>query len=117
MTQLPFSFTQKMLLQTTHQPTKRSGGAHMKSTLSVTASQAMSLMIGSGPNANSKRSLFSHETGIVVRTTLLRFQMLKLPCRTRKRERDQVNDHARDFGKHGCRSPRCSRGRIHSPIS
>ena len=40
----------------------------MKSTLSVTAMQAMRLMIGSGPNANSKRSLFSHETGIVFRT-------------------------------------------------
>jgi hypothetical protein len=45
------------------------------------------------------------------------FQMLKLPCRTRKRERDQVNDDARDFWKHGRRSPRCSRGRIHSPVS
>ena len=75
------------------------------------------LMIGSAQNANSKRSFFSHETGIVFRTRLLRFQMLKLPRRTRKRERDQVNDDARDFGKHGRRSPRCSRGRIHSPVS
>ncbi len=54
-TQAPFSLTQKILLQTTHQVTKKSGTAHMKSILSVAASQAMSLMIGSGPNANSKR--------------------------------------------------------------
>ena len=84
MTQLPFSLTQKMLLQTTHQVTKRSDAAHMKPILSETASQAMSLMIGSERNANSKRSPFSHETGIVNRTRLLRFQMLKLPFRTRK---------------------------------
>ena len=36
----------------------------MKSILSVMASQAMSLMIGTGPNVNSKRSLFSNEAGI-----------------------------------------------------
>jgi hypothetical protein len=111
MTQLPFSLTQKMLLQTTHRVTKRSGAAHMKSTLSVTAMQAMRLMIGLGQNANSKRSLFSPETGIVFTTRLLRFQMLKLPYRTRKRERDQVNDDTRDFyfamGKGEVRSKRC----------
>jgi hypothetical protein len=43
---------------------KKSGVAHMKSILSVTASQAMRSMIGSGPNVNSKRSLFSNEPGI-----------------------------------------------------
>src|SRR5277367_294911 len=106
-----------MLLQTTHHVTKKSGAAHMKSILSGTASQAMSLMIGSGPNVNSKRSPSSHETGIVFTTRLLRFQMLKLPFRTLKRGRHQVDDLARDFGKHGHRSPRGSCGHIHSPVS
>jgi hypothetical protein len=77
--------------------------------------QAVRLMIGSGQNVNSKRSLYSHETGIAFRTRLLRFQMLKLPFRTRKRGRDQVNDDPRDFGKHGLRSPRSSGGHIYSP--
>jgi hypothetical protein len=55
---------QRILLQTTHQVTKKSGVAHMKSILSVTASQAMHSMIGSGPDVNSKRSLLSNEPGI-----------------------------------------------------
>ena len=38
----------------------------MKSILSATVSQATRLMIGSGLNANSKRSLFSNEVGIVL---------------------------------------------------
>jgi len=37
----------------------------MRFILSVTASQAMSLMIGSGPSVNSKRSLSSSKAGIV----------------------------------------------------
>jgi hypothetical protein len=55
---------QRILLETTHQAMKTSGVAHMKSILSVTASQAMRSMIGSGPNGNSKRLLFSNEPGI-----------------------------------------------------
>jgi hypothetical protein len=38
----------------------------MKSILSVTVSQAMNWLIGSGPNVNSKRSLFSNEPGIAL---------------------------------------------------
>jgi hypothetical protein len=64
-----------MLLQTTHQVTKTSGAVHMKSILSVTAFQAMSLMIGSGPNANSKSSLFSPKTGIAFRSTTTRTEI------------------------------------------
>ena len=64
-TQAPFSLTQKIPPQTMRQVAKKSGSAHMKSILSVAASRAMSLMIGSGPNVNSKRSLFSNEAGIV----------------------------------------------------
>jgi len=56
---------QRILLQTTHQVTNRSGVAPMKNILSVTASQAMRSMIGSGPKVNSKRSLFSNEPGII----------------------------------------------------
>ena len=40
----------------------------MRSILGVTASQATSLTIGSGPNANFKRWLFSNEAGIVFRS-------------------------------------------------
>ncbi len=65
MTQVPFSLVQRILLQTTHRVMKKSGAAHMKSILSVTDYQAMSLMIGSGPNVNSKRSLYSNAVGIV----------------------------------------------------
>jgi hypothetical protein len=60
---------QRILLQTTHQVTKKSGAALMKFILSATASQAMNLMIGSGPNVSSKRSLFSNEAGIVFRSS------------------------------------------------
>jgi hypothetical protein len=69
MTQVPFSLMQRILLQTTHQVTKKSGAALMKFILSATASQAMNLMIGSGPNVSSKRSLFSNEAGIVFRSS------------------------------------------------
>jgi len=69
MTQVPFSLMQRILLQITHQVMKKSGAASMKSILSITGSQAMSLMIGSGPNVNSKRSLFSNEVGIVFRSS------------------------------------------------
>ncbi len=65
LTQVQFSLPQRILLQTARPVTKESDAAHMKSILSVTASQAMSLMIGSGPNVNSKRSLFSNKAGIV----------------------------------------------------
>src|SRR3977135_2065187 len=64
--QAPFSLTQKIFLQNTHQVTKKSDAARMKSILSATASQAMSLMIGTGPNANYKRSLFSNKAGLVL---------------------------------------------------
>jgi hypothetical protein len=69
MTQVPFSLMQRILPQTTHQVTKKSGAALMKFILSATASQAMNLMIGSGPNVSSKRSLFSNEAGIVFRSS------------------------------------------------
>jgi hypothetical protein len=69
MTQVPFSLMQRILLQTTHQVTKKSGAALMKFILSATASRAMNLMIGSGPNVSSKRSLFSNEAGIVFRSS------------------------------------------------
>jgi hypothetical protein len=48
-----------------HQVMMKSGVAHMKSILRVTATQAMSLMTGSEPKASSKRSLFSNEAGAV----------------------------------------------------
>src|SRR6266478_5460927 len=69
MTQVPFGLTQRILLQTTNQLRKKSGAAPMKSILTATASQAMSLMIGSGPSVSSKRSLFSNEAGIVFRSS------------------------------------------------
>jgi hypothetical protein len=64
-TQDPISLAQKMLPRTTSRITTRSGAALTKSISSAGVSQAASLMIGSGPSANSERSLFSHRTGIV----------------------------------------------------
>src|SRR6267154_2473322 len=64
MAQGRFNLTKRILLQTTRQVTKKSGAAPMKSILSVTATQAMSLMTGSELNANSKSSLCSLKTGI-----------------------------------------------------
>src|SRR5947207_9649629 len=52
--QARFSLTQKMFPQTTSRVTKKSGSAHMKSIWSVAACQAMNLMIGCKPNANSQ---------------------------------------------------------------
>ena len=64
-TQDPLSLTQKMLLRTTSRITTRSGAALTKSISRAAVSQDASLMIGSGPSANSARSPFSHKTGIV----------------------------------------------------
>src|SRR6266850_584069 len=77
MTQVPFRLTQRILRETTHQVTKKLGAAPMKSILSVTASQAMNLMIGTGLNENSKRSLCSPKTGIVFRSGLRRLRSLR----------------------------------------
>jgi hypothetical protein len=54
---------QKILRQTTRQVTKKSGAARMKSILSVTASVAMSWMIGSRLKQNSEEtgSLVNHK--------------------------------------------------------
>src|SRR6266850_4165697 len=100
MTQVPFRLTRKILRETKHQVTRKSGAAHMKSILSVTASQAMSLMIGTGLNANSKRSLSSPKTGIAFRTGLPRVRKPKLTISaTRKRLKGQSDDDADDFRK------------------
>jgi len=62
--------------------------------------QAMSLMIGTGLNANSKRSLCSPKTGIVFRTGLPRVRKPKLTISaTRKRLKGQSDDDADDFRK------------------
>ncbi len=50
--QTPASLSRKMLLQITHQVTKKSGAARMKFILSGTASVAMKWMIGSKPKRN-----------------------------------------------------------------
>src|SRR5229473_1274570 len=65
MTQVPFSLRQRIFPRTTRQAMKKSDSAPMRFILSVTASQAMSLMIGSGPSVNFKRSLSSNKAGIV----------------------------------------------------
>jgi len=54
----------------------------MKSILSVAASSAMSLMIGTGPNANSRKSLFLHEAGIVLSSGVPPTKSLRDPHRT-----------------------------------
>ncbi|HEV7966470.1 MAG TPA: hypothetical protein VGP19_02805 [Candidatus Acidoferrales bacterium] len=70
--------------------TKKSGAAHMKSILSVQASQAMNLMIGRGPNANFKSSLFLQETGTAFAGGFLPFPKAERhirPVETRDRVR------------------------------
>src|SRR6267378_3246509 len=100
MTQVPFRLTRKILRETTHQVRRKSGAAHMKSILRVTASQAMSLMIGTGLNANSKRSLSSPKTGIAFRAGLPRVRKPKLTISaTWKRLKGQSDDDADDFRK------------------
>jgi hypothetical protein len=54
----------KKHLRATDQLTTKSSTAHTKSISNAAPVQAKSLTIGSEPNANSKGSLFSHETGI-----------------------------------------------------
>jgi len=63
----------------------------MKSISSVTTSQAMSLMIGSGPNVNSKRSLFSNDAGIVFKssTTPTPRTEIDIQCRVTMERRNQ----------------------------
>src|SRR6266404_781654 len=114
MTQVPFRLTQRILLLTRHQVTKKLGAAHMKSILSVTASQAMSLMIGTGLNANSKRSLCSPKTGIVFRSGLHRLRKSKLTISaTRKRLKGQSDDGADDFTKGNEPSPILATRKVH----
>src|SRR5580692_666596 len=76
----------------------------------------MSLMIGSGPNANSKRSLFSHETGIVFNSGLYRLRKLKLIFGLWKRRKGETNDDADDLSNRDRRSRRTGRDCVHKPI-
>src|ERR1700722_7246539 len=111
-----FSARQTRHPHTPHPVTKKSGVAHMKSILSVATSQGMSLMIGSGPNASSKRSLFSHETGSVFNSGLPRLRKRKLIFGLWKRRKGETNDDAVDFSNCDRLSRRSGRGRIHRPI-
>src|SRR5882762_11833246 len=114
MTQVPFRLTQRILLLTRHQVTKKLAAAHMKSILSVTASQAMNLMIGTGLNENSKRSLCSPKTGIVFRSGLPRLRKSKLTISaTRKRLKGQSDDDADDFRKGNEPSPILATRKVH----
>jgi hypothetical protein len=83
---------QTSLLKVLHQVTKKSGGEHMKFIWSEATSQGTSLMIGSGPNANCKRSLSSHETGIVFSGVLQRLRKLKLKFGPWKGTQREAND-------------------------
>src|SRR6266851_235917 len=100
LTPVPFSLTQRILLQTTRQVRKKSDAGRMKFILSVTASQAMRLMIGTGPNANSKRSLFSNAVGIVSRSGVAPTPKTEIDIRRKTMERG-INEEAGDFKK-GC---------------
>src|SRR5882762_1150986 len=110
-----FNARQTRLQHATHRVTKRSGVAHMKSIWSVATSQATRLTIGSGPNENSKRSLFSHETGIVFSSGLHRLRNLKLIFGLWKRREGETNDHADDLSNRDRRSCCTGRGCVHKP--
>jgi hypothetical protein len=96
-TQAPFRLTQKVLLQTGRQVTKKSGAAHMKFILSVTACQAMSLMIGSGLNVSSKRSLFSNEAGIVFSSSATPTPRTEIDIQRTETVEGETNDDARTY--------------------
>jgi hypothetical protein len=53
----------------------------MKSISSMAATQAMGLMIGCRPNANSKKSLVSQKIGIVVSSRVALIQETKIDIR------------------------------------
>ena len=113
----PFSAKQKRHLHAPHPITNKSGVARMKSTLSVGTSQAMSLTIGSGPNANSKRWLSSYETGIVLNSELHRLHKLDLTFKLWKRGKGDSDDDSYDFSNRDWRSHRSGRGCVHGPIA
>src|SRR5260370_2342136 len=104
-------------LNARHQVTKKSGGAHMKSISSVTAAQGTSLMIGSGPNANSKRSVFSHETGIAFNNGSPRLRKLKLIFDPWKRRKGEANDDNDDFSNRDRHSFGDGCDRVYTPIA
>src|SRR6266702_1188251 len=99
MTQVRFNLTKRILLQTTRQVTKKSGAAPMKSILSVTATQAMSLMTGSELNANSKSSLCSLKTGIAFSRSVTPVPRTEIDIRRMETMERETKDVANDFRK------------------
>src|SRR5713226_5443967 len=99
MAQVRFNLTKRILPQTTRQVTKKSGAAPMKSILSVTATQAMSLMTGSELNANSKSSLCSLKTGIAFSRSVTPAPRTEIDIRRRETMERETKDVASDFRK------------------
>src|SRR6266436_664916 len=99
MAQVRFNLTKRILLQTTRQVTKKSGAAPMKSILSVTATQAMSLMTGSELNANSKSSLCSLKTGIAFSRSVTPAPGTEIDIRRMETMERETKDVANDFRK------------------
>jgi hypothetical protein len=84
-------------MQTTRQVAKKSGAAHTKSILNVTASQAMNWMIGSGPNANSKKSLFSNVVGVVFSNGVTPTPNTEIDIRPMETMERETNDDAGEW--------------------
>src|SRR5467141_1305 len=99
MAQVRFNLTKRILLQTTRQVTKKSGTAPMESILSVTATQAMSLMTGSELNANSKSSLCSLKTGIAFSRSVTPAPRTEIDIRRMETMERETKDVATDFRK------------------
>src|SRR5712664_2959282 len=99
MAQVRFNLTKRILLQITRQVTKKSGAAPMKSILSVTATQAMSLMTGSELNANSKSSLCSLKTGIAFSRSVTPAPRTEIEIRRMEMMERETKDVANDFRK------------------
>src|SRR3989475_1282247 len=99
MAQVRFNLTKRILLQTTRQVTKKSGAAPMKSILSVTATQAKSLMTGSELNANSKSSLCSLKTGIAFSRSVTPAPRTEIDIRRMETMERETKDVANDFTK------------------
>src|SRR5437899_1525723 len=99
MAQVRFNLTKRILLQTTRQVTKKSGTAPMKSILSVTATQPMSLMTRSELNANSKGSLCSLKTGIAFSRSVTPAPRTEIDIRRMETMERETKDVANDFRK------------------
>jgi hypothetical protein len=94
----------------------KSGSAHTNSISSAAPIPAKNLTIGSEPNANSRRLLFSHEAGIASSNGVSAAPKTESDIRRMAPMERGNNDDASDFRNRDRRSPRNGRYRADTPI-